>query len=244
MVERACGDFVLPQLFRDGFSQPLVQAGANVADEAQLVALVEAQQKWAKVAASSPGRCPSAHNGVERLRCFHLHPILAAQADVVAIDALSDNSFQIFLSRQLIELLSPSYLMIGEANPGRRAKEPAQEFLALEKRCCAQIVAVAEKEVENVVGDRRPRNQLRRRRSDVHPLLHPLENATALAIQNDNLTIENGLAGAERLGKGGELGILPCDVIPRSRLQRDSSIGNRSQRASTVPFDLKQPAGI
>src|ERR1700730_7000354 len=116
--------------------------------------------------------------------------------------------------------------MIGEANPGRRAKEPAQEFLALEKRCCAQIVAVAEKEVENVVGDRRPRNQLRRRRSDVHPLLHPLENASTLAIKNDNLTIENGLVGAERLGEGGELGVLPCGVIPRSRTPTDFVNGN------------------
>ena len=74
----------------------LVHSRSGVTDETKAFALVQAEKQGAEVSAAAAGRSPAAHDHVQGFRGLQLDPILTARADVDAIDALSDNSFEIF----------------------------------------------------------------------------------------------------------------------------------------------------
>ena len=87
--------------------QRLVEAGADVPDEAQRVACLpwraveESQEQRAEMFARAARGRPAADDGVERLRDFDFHPAGAARAGVEAVGALADDALEVVLPRQV-----------------------------------------------------------------------------------------------------------------------------------------------
>ncbi len=155
---------------------------------------------------------------------------------------------------KLKKLFSVLHLVIGKTKSVARAKQAAQQFLAFRKRRVAQVVAVAEKQVEQVVGHSGLRKERWGRRAHVHPFLQGLEiampariqndDAMPARIQNDDFAIQNCTRRAHTLGKSGQLRILLCDVATGARTQFQLPVFDPRQRSNAVPFDFEEPIGV
>jgi len=93
--------------------------------------------------------------------------------------------------------------MIGEADHSAQAParedEPPQKLLARDEGRIAQVVSVAIKQIEDIIGHRRLRNEVCRGHTDMHPLLKPLEVAVAALIERDDLPVQEGAPGMEQV---------------------------------------------
>ncbi len=74
-----------------------VEPTSRVADKLQLFSFVQAQQQRAQRHTRTARSGPASHNGVKCLGRFQLEPIGAAVADVAAINAFGDDTFQFTL---------------------------------------------------------------------------------------------------------------------------------------------------
>ena len=243
-VEGALLDFELAQLLHQQGARLLVHARAGMADEAKGLALVEAEKQRAEMRAAAAGRGPAAYDHVQSLGGLQLDPILAASADVNAIDALADDAFEVLLPGQFKKVFAIFQNMIGKAKLRRWVDQAAQKILALEQGNFAQIVAIAIEQIEQIIGYRIARAQIGRGLLHVHALLHALEIAAAFFIENDDFAVQKRTPGADALGQGGQFRILVGDFIAGTREQADFAIFDPGERARAVPFHFEEPAGI
>ena len=200
-VERTIGRRQFLQLAADFFQLFSVKSAAHVPDEAQFLALIQAQQQRAKGKSRGARFGPAANNCIEGLRYLQLHPIRAAVGNIRAVGALGDDSFQTVLLRQLEKLFPMFHLVIGVAKPFRRVQQALQQLLALQQRRFAKIISIAVEKIEREVNDRYLRNQVLARRAHVHAFLQAFEVAVAALIQCHDFSVNNCLRGCKSLRK-------------------------------------------
>src|SRR5262249_15030974 len=116
------------------------------------------------------------------------------------------------LLRQLVKLFPLFQLMVRKAKLFRSVQKPLQKLFALQQRRVAQIKSIAIKKIENVINNRRARNQFLTRRAHVHALLQPFKATQPALIERNNFAVQNRLTRAELRGKGSKLGIALRDV--------------------------------
>ena len=86
------------------------------------------------------------------------------------------------------------------------------------------------------------REQIGRRRLHVHALLHALEVAAALPVENDDFAIQQARRALMRRGSEANSGY--CEVTLCRRASTDElAIGDPSERAGAIPLISKSQAG-
>src|SRR5713226_8381762 len=141
------------------------------------------------MSAAASRSCPAAHDHVQSLRGLQLHPALAASARIKTVDALANNSFQGLFSRQFKQFFAAFQLMVGKSKGSAGIQDATKEVFSLEQRNVPQVVSIAIKQIKEIIGHRVTRQQVGRGPLYIHALLHELEIASALLIQDHDFAI-------------------------------------------------------
>ena len=119
-----------------------------------------------------------------------------------------------------------------------------QQMLPLDERHSAQVVAVAKRQVKQVIDYGSLPYQRWRGTDNVHARLQPLEIAASMLVQHYDFTIQHSLAGPKPARQLTEFGIRIRNHASGARSQFKLAVLDPSERPDSVPLNLKEPIGI
>src|SRR5262249_40322933 len=172
---------------------------------------------------------------------FDLDPLLTSPRFITAAGVLGDDSFQPLLPHNLQQLGTLTGKVIGIADDFVRQHNRLQKLPAVDQRRFAQVVTL---QIEKIEGEKVQRVRLAAfdRFVKSHPVLQQLEAGNTIFIKRHDLSVENGVLGADALGQRRcNLGKLLLHDVASTRCHAHFAVVEEAEGAVSIPLDFEKP---